>query len=280
MAIRAIALDIDGTLTNDEKRITPRTKKALLEVQEAGVTLILASGRPVQGLRALASELELEQHHGLIVAYNGARVVDAESDELLFNQPMSADDSRAVVEHMRGFDVIPWIVEDDQLYVERGMSHIIGHRGEPVDIVEYERRHCDLVLNEVDDLLELCDHPQDKILVAGTDTYLAEQWRAMREPFKDTLSCMFTADFYYEYMALGIDKGHALRFALPKRGIDAVELVAFGDGQNDVPMIELAGCGVAMGNAIDEAKQAATMVTASNNEDGIADALVELGLLG
>lgn len=62
MAIKAIALDIDGTLTNDRKVVTPRTKMALLAAQDAGVKLILASGRPVQGLRAIASELALSEH--------------------------------------------------------------------------------------------------------------------------------------------------------------------------------------------------------------------------
>ncbi len=74
-------------------------------------------------------------------------------------------------------------------------------------------------------------------------------------------------------MAPGIDKGRALAGALPKLGIDASEVIAFGDGQNDVSMLRWAGTGVAMGNAVDEAKAAADMVTASNNEDGIALAL-------
>lgn len=87
---------------------------------------------------------------------------------------------------------------------------------------------------------------------------------------------MFTADFYYEFMAPGIDKGRALAGALPMLGIDASEVVAFGDGQNDVSMIEWAGVGVAMANAVDEAKAASNMVTASNNDDGIALALEKI----
>lgn len=276
MAIKAIALDIDGTLTNDEKVITPRTREALLAAQRAGIKVILASGRPVQGLRSLGADLELERHHGLLVACNGCRVVDAESDELLFSEPMSAAHVRAVIEHMRNFDVIPWIVDGDQLYIQQGISHIIHHKGRPMDIVEYERKHCDLTLCELPDLLEVCDRPQDKVLVAGTDTYLAEHWRAMREPFADTLNCMFTADFYYEYVEPTVDKGNALRFALPKLGIAPEELAAFGDGQNDVGMIKFAGIGVAMGNAIEETKCAADMVCGTNNEDGIADALEQL----
>ena len=82
MAIKAIALDIDGTLTNDEKVVTARTREALLAAQRSGVRLILSSGRPIQGLRSLAAELDLPANGGLLVAFNGAHVVDARTDEL------------------------------------------------------------------------------------------------------------------------------------------------------------------------------------------------------
>ena len=95
----------------------------------------------------------------------------------------------------------------------------------------------------------------------------------MHEPFTDTLSGMFTSVFYFEFMAPGINKGNALAGSLPKIGIDASEVIAFGDAQNDISMLEWAGIGVAMGNATDAAKAAADEVTASNNEDGIALAL-------
>lgn len=276
MAIKAIALDIDGTLTNDRKVITPSTKEALLAAQDSGIKLILSSGRPVQGLRAIASELQLETHDGLLVAFNGAHVVDAQTDEVLFDQPMEEEVLRALVAHMRGFDVIPWITEGKYLFVERGARHLITYREAPFDIVEYERRMCDLELVEVDDLLEVCSRPQDKLLCASEPEYLQQHWRAMYEPFFDSLSGMFTADFYFEFMAPGITKGNALAGALPKVGIDASEVIAFGDAQNDISMLEWAGMGVAMGNATEAAKAAADMVTGSNNEDGIASALEKI----
>lgn len=276
MATKAIALDIDGTLTNDRKVITLRTKEALLAAQDSGIKLILSSGRPVQGLRAIASELQLETHDGLLVAFNGAHVVDAQTDEVLFDQPMEEEVLRALVAHMRGFDVIPWITEGKYLFVERGARHLITYREAPFDIVEYERRMCDLELVEVDDLLEVCSRPQDKLLCASEPEYLQQHWRAMYEPFFDSLSGMFTADFYFEFMAPGITKGNALAGALPKVGIDASEVIAFGDAQNDISMLEWAGMGVAMGNATEAAKAAADMVTGSNNEDGIASALEKI----
>ena len=116
----------------------------------------------------------------------------------------------------------------------------------------------------------------DMLQVVGDPTYLQAHYEEMYAPFTQTLSGMFTADWYFEYTAPGIDKARALEGALPKLGIDASEVVSFGDGQNDKSMIEWAGTGVAMGNAVDEVKAVAQMVTANNNEDGIAVALDKL----
>lgn len=276
MAIKALAFDIDGTLTNDHKIVTPRTKEAVMRAQEAGVTVILASGRPAFGLKALAHELALDRHHGLLVSFNGACVVDAATDEVLFDRAMTPDEVQAVLAHIKGFDVIPMITHGDELLVENVFVDPILHRGKPLNIIKYESRACNLLVREVRSLAEFCRGPENKILTAGTDTYLQDHWREMYEPFRATLSGMFTADFYFEFTARGIDKGQALAGALPKRGIEASELAAFGDSQNDLAMIRYAGTGVAMGNATDEIKEAADMICGTNNEDGIADALEKL----
>ncbi len=131
----------------------------------------------MRSLVELASELGLEAHGGLLVSFNGAHVVDAGTDEVLYDQPIEVDVMRSLVEHIRSFDVIPWITQGARLYVERGSRHVITYRGDPFDIVEYERRMCDLELHEVDDLLEVCGTPQDKLLCASEPEYLQQHWR-------------------------------------------------------------------------------------------------------
>ena len=276
MTVKAIALDIDGTLTNDKKVITPATKAALLRAQEGGIRLILASGRPAQGLHRLAEELELPAHNGLLVSFNGAHVSDAATGETYYDQPMDPAVMCELVDHLHKFDVIVWTNEGDALYLEDAYRCDIRHKGEKVNIVKYERDMCDLVIREVRDLKEVCKTPKDKILTAGDDTYLKEHWEEMYAPFRDRLAGMFTADFYFEFMAPGINKATALAGALPKLGIEAADVVAFGDAQNDARMLAWAGCGVAMGNAVDETKAAANMVTLDNNSDGIAAALEKI----
>ncbi|EAD4757395.1 HAD-IIB family hydrolase, partial [Listeria monocytogenes] len=105
MTTQAIILDIDGTLLNDDKKISPETKKALITAQQNGVKLILASGRPTTGMHVYAEQLEMEKHHGLLVSYNGAKVVDCATNEELFNQALTVEEGKAVLEHMKQFKV-------------------------------------------------------------------------------------------------------------------------------------------------------------------------------
>ncbi|MFL0250774.1 Cof-type HAD-IIB family hydrolase [Clostridium neuense] len=268
--IKVIIMDIDGTLTNNEKVITPKTKAALIEAQKAGAILVLASGRPTSGLMDFAKELKMNENHGLLVSFNGSKVTDCETNKVLFNETMNIEQGQAVLEHMKKFDVIPMVVKDNYMYVNDVYNNMIDYKGEPFNIIKYEGRNNKFKLCEKDDLAAFADYPLNKILTAGSPEYLEAHYKEMMEPFKDTLSCMFTADFFFEYTAKGIDKAKALDSVLIPMGYKKEEMIAFGDGHNDASMVKYAGIGVAMDNAVDALKEAADEVTLSNEEDGIA----------
>lgn len=270
MNLKAIILDIDGTLYTSEKKISPRTLKALLKAQDQGIKLILASGRPARGMRDVAHELKMDENDGLLVSYNGAAVYDCQTDELLFNQAMSVEEVKAVLNHLENFDVKPMIAKDDTMYVNNVFDNHISYNGRDINIIEYESRGGKYLLCEKEHLGEFADFELNKILIAADPTYLKNNYEAIRKPFEGKLSSMFTAAFYYEFTANGIDKGNALHQVLTPMGIKQEDCIAFGDGQNDMSIIKFAGHGVAMDNAVDELKAAAQEVTASNDEDGIA----------
>lgn len=273
MAIKAILLDIDGTLTNSKKEITPETLTALKNAQDRGVRLVLASGRPAKGLSNYGDLLNMWMHHGLFVCYNGARVIDCESKEVLVDVTIKPELVTAVLEHMKKFDVIPIVTYGEYMVVEDVYHCMVKNGDQEFNVVQYESRMNNYRLMECEDLAKFTNFPVNKILTAGDSDYLQAHWQEMREPFKDTLSCMFTSNFYYEYTSLGIDKGAALREAMAKLGIKPEECIAFGDAENDIPMLEYAGIGVAMGNAQDGVKAIADEITLSNEEDGIAHSL-------
>ena len=274
MGIKAVVMDVDGTLTNGEKEITPKTKEVLLEVQKRGILLILASGRPTSGLVKLGSELEMDKNNGLFVSYNGSKVINFQTGKEMFNEPMTIEEAKSVLEHMKKFNVKPMIDKDSYMYVNDVYDCMIKFNGEPFNVINYEARGGNYKLCEIDDLVEFVDYPVNKILTAGDPEYLQENYKEMMEPFKDRLSCMFTAPIYFEFTAQGIDKAKALDTVLKPLNIKKDEIIAFGDGHNDISIIRYAGTGVAMENAVQELKQEADEITLSNEEDGIALALI------
>lgn len=279
MKIKVIVLDIDGTLLNSEKKISDLTKNALIQAQQNGVKIILASGRPTVGMLALTKELEMDKHHGLIVSFNGSQVVDCETHEILFNQTMPINECKALLEHLKKFDVIPMITREDVMYVHDVYKCNISIPNNPnFNVIQYESRGGSYKLCEVDDLATFADFPQNKILVAGSPEYLKENYLSMSEPFKGLLNSMFTASIYYEFTALGIDKAHALDTVLKPLGIHRDEVISFGDGHNDISIINYAGIGIAMANAVEDLKRAANEITLSNDEDGIYHSLMKHGL--
>ncbi|MGY3747131.1 Cof-type HAD-IIB family hydrolase [Vagococcus salmoninarum] len=270
MTIKAIVLDIDGTLLNSQKEISKKTKDVLIAVQAKGFKLILASGRPTPGMKKCVEELEMAKYGGLIVSYNGASVIDCQSNELLFNKALSITESQEILEHMKNFDVKPMIDKDDYMYVNDVFDNLISLPNQEINIIEYEARGGGYQLCEVADLAKFVDFKLNKILIAGEPAYLLANVPEMKGPFTSKVSSMFTADCYYEFTALGIDKAKALDEVLPAFGIKGAELIAFGDGHNDRSLLEYAGLSVAMANAVPELKALADEVTLSNDQDGIA----------
>lgn len=273
MAFKAILLDIDGTLYNTKKEVTPKTLEILKKAQDHGIRLILASGRTVQGLMHLAGLLEMEKHHGLLIACNGGRVVDVESGQELFSKTIPIEEAQSVLRHLENFKARPVIDRDDYMYVKDVFDNTITVNGEKRNILEYESRSNGYSLCEKKDLAGFADFPLCKILTYGDPEYLQAHHTEMAAPFEGRLNMVFTAPFYFEYTAKGVDKAKALDTILPQLGLEPEELIAFGDAQNDKTMLEYAGCGVAMDNADPALKEIADYVTRSNDEDGIAFAL-------
>lgn len=273
MTIKAIVLDIDGTLLNTGKIISEKTKQALIAAQEEGIKVILASGRPTTGMLELAEQLEMTKYEGFLVSYNGARVTDCLTKEVLFNQAMSIETGQAILEHLKNFDVIPMIDKEDYLYVNDVYSGMLDLPDGAFNIIEYEARGGNFKLSEIDDLAAFATFPINKILIAAQPEYLQKIAPALHAPFDEIVTAAFSAPFYFEFTDKGIDKAKALNTVFPEMGIHSENIIAFGDGHNDRSIIEYTGIGVAMGNAVDALKEIADDVTLSCDEDGIAAGL-------
>lgn len=263
MGYRLVALDIDGTLYNDAKAISERTRAAVVAVERLGVTVALASGRPPSGLAPIAQAIELDRYHGLFVAYNGGRVIEAGSGAVLCDEAVPAELARRILARARFLD-LSVIVDDGRDVVTDDPE---GYR------VRAEAKAVHLGLRIVDDLAAVLDFSPGKILITAPPEKLAAALPAMRAPFAGEIDFAFSSPIYLEANRAGVSKGAALAHVSDRLGIGRDEVMAFGDADNDATMLAFAGLGIAMANATPAIRGIADEVTASNNDDGIAHAL-------
>lgn len=266
MKYRLIAMDLDGTLNNDEKRITPRTRDALMAAQAAGIRLALASARPSPGLYKERDALRMQEHRGVLMSYNGGRIVDAASGETLFETSMPMEAARAVLRALEKLPVTPILDDGKQFFVtDRG-----GYK------VDYECFNNRMECAEVENLADFISFAPIKILMSVQPEVLRAVQAQIAALLPESLTVVQTADFYLEVIPRKINKGQGICDICRALGMQSAEVIAFGDAENDIPMLRAAGMGVAMGNANADVKAAADFVTLTNNEDGIAYALERL----
>lgn len=260
---RAIALDLDGTLTNHDKVVTPKTRKALLQAEAEGVVIILASGRPTYGIEPVAECLELDKRGGYILSYNGGNIVNAKTGEKLFAQFLPDE-------------VIPILYR----YAKEKNHALLGYAGNEIitempddQYVKEESRINKMNIRKVENLFEALEPHPTKLLMTGDPADMLKAENELSEILGDRMDIFRSAPFFLELVPKGIDKAKSLLRLLSKINLTPADMIAFGDGYNDLSMLKLAGMGVAMQNAAPEVRAEADYITLSNEEDGVAAAL-------
>lgn len=259
MQYQVLALDLDGTLTNEAKAITPRTKAALLAAADRGVRIVLASGRPTVGIQPLAKELELDRRGGCILSYNGGKIIDCKTGQTLVQHAFPPDLIGTVCTFARYWNVVPLTYDSNGIVTENASSPYVAE----------EARINKIPVREVPDLPAEIHWTINKLLLTGDPVDMPHVEELMQQEFAGKLSIYRSAPFFIETMPLGVEKSASLALLLKTLGLGRENLMACGDGWNDLPMIQFAGLGVAMGNAVPPVKAAADYVTADNEHDGV-----------
>ena len=260
MDYKMIVLDLDGTLTNSQKRISPPTKEALFEIQEQGIIVVLASGRPINGVLPLAKELRLDHYDSYILSFNGARITRCRNWETIYNKCIPTSVIQPILDITKQYPGVDLFAYD----TEAILSAI-----EPNEYTEMESFICKMPIHPIDHFVDHVTFPVNKLLIAGEPDVIEALMKVLQAKFNGLLNIYRSEPYYLEIMPQNIDKAHSLQKLISSIGISPEEMICCGDGYNDITMIEYAGLGVAMGNAQSIVKETADFITLSNDEDGV-----------
>ncbi len=269
MKYKLIALDLDGTLTDSNKLVLPKTAAVLKRLAQKGVIITLASGRPTPGMHYVADTVELEKG-GYVLSFNGAKIINWQTKEVVYQKTYDKSIGHQVIDRAHEYNLCPISYSDKAILTQTPEDEYTIEEG----------RINNMELLKVADLKSVLEDNVDKLLLTGDGDYLAKIVDEFKAPFDGQLAIYRSQPFFIEVMAQGIDKAQSLDSLIKELNIKQEEVIAFGDGYNDLSMIEFAGLGVAMANACDEVKQKADRITLSNDEDGIAHVLEQLELNG
>lgn len=258
MRYRLIAADVDGTLLNDRKEVTAGTEAAIRRAQANGAQFTIASGRPIQGLEPF---LYLVSGDVPLVTYNGAVVLTAQSRRVLLRRELEAEPALFILREglRRGLTVVVWSRE--QLYV-----------GNPAGVSDEYAEKSRMSPQPLEHGEALAERGITKLIWIGEPTEIRRLAGELSAAAKGYTACTSEAN-YLEFMAPGVSKGEGLAAAAQALGIPREAVLALGDERNDIPMLRWAGLGVAMGNAPTDVQPEADIVTGTNEEDGLAQAL-------
>jgi len=259
MKYKVLVLDIDGTLNNSKKEISNITKKALIKAQEKGIIVVVASGRPTCGITHIAKELELEKYGGYILSFNGGRIINCKTNEIIYEKSIPQKSVSELYDLSKEFGVNIITYTNDSVITENDDEYI-----------DFECRVCRIKKQKVDSFKDSVSFPIPKCLMTGEGDYLAKIEPLVRERLGADFNVFRSEPFYLEIMPQNIDKAYSLGKLLEHLGLSKNEMIACGDGFNDISMISFAGLGVAMANAQPSVKEVANFITLSNDEDGIA----------
>lgn len=264
--IRLVALDLDGTVFNDAKQLTPRTLQALTEAGRRGVAIVPATGRTITGVPAELLALPGVRY---AITANGARVLDLADGSCLCQLYIPLETALAAYDILCRYDCLIDIFQDGQGYTTAA-NVAAAPDYVPANLIPYVTTSR-LVLPDMRAFLAQQAHGIEKF----TMFFRREEERqaAWRELEQLDLVVVSSLPLNMELNAAGVNKGSGLLQLAQVLGLPVGSLMACGDGGNDLEMVREAGLGVAMANAVDSVKAAADFITLSNNEDGVAYAV-------
>ena len=268
---KIIFTDLDGTLLNDDKKVSDTNKEAIRKALDAGHKIVLASGRALDHVIPVADSLELKKPGCYIIAYNGGQIYDCYAKRLLLHVHLTFEDVDAVISEAKKAGLYYQTYQDGRVIA-------------PYDCEElrFYSKWTSAPFSVVDDVYDsLLSEPGKVLYIDLKDRSRLEAFKdLLNERFSDRMDALFTSDYYLESIPKGVSKGNAVHFLANYLNIPMDNTIAVGDYDNDLPMIREAAVGVILANGPEHVKKEADHVTDNdNNHDGFAEAVYKFVLI-
>lgn len=264
MRYRLLVLDIDGTVTNSQKEVTEKTRKAILHLEEKGVRVAIASGRHPRGVLPIAKALNFHQSGNFILAYNGAKIIDVRQNTCVYERKLPLY-----------FPARLW--NDAKKYglgILTYTDHALIAGTMPDAYMELEARISQIPIEYHEDFNRFVDFPVNGCLFTGPPEDIEAIEPTLFHRYFHETQIFRSEPCFLEVVPKNVDKAYSLKHLLEILGIDREEMVCCGDSFNDISMIRFAGLGVAMANAREQVKDVANYITERDNDhDGVAEVI-------
>ncbi|KAA9299215.1 MULTISPECIES: Cof-type HAD-IIB family hydrolase [Aerococcus] len=254
------AFDIDGTLVNDDKEVTESTLRGLAHLQDQGVHVAISTGRPLKGVHKVLDQID-QDLVDYASCFNGSVIYQLKEKRIIFETYLQVDQVHEITQFALAHEVDVH---------GHSASQVLVHR-DPIDrYVGVESGILDMPITQTDFLADDVHFP--KLMITGEAERILEIEEEIPSDWYQRYNIVKSEPYYLEFNPKASSKGLALEHLCELLDVDQAQSMAFGDQENDLSMIEWAGCGIAMGNAIQSLKDIADYVTHDNNTDGIEHA--------
>ncbi|WP_157149931.1 Cof-type HAD-IIB family hydrolase [Brachyspira sp. SAP_772] len=253
--IKLIATDLDGTLLNEDKKITDYNKNIITKLIDRGIDVVISTGRPISAMHFFYEELK---NNNESIVFNGAMVVD-NNFNCIFSNPLKKDIAKKIInlykeKYIKDASLIIYSIKE---YIVAKDNFKFQTHTEKID-----KKNKIIGLENFNYNIEV-----QKMVILGETDMLEEIQKTIDNLF--TVHTSFSEPHFLEILSENTNKANALKWLCDKKGIDRNSVMAFGDNYNDLEMIKFAGVGVAMGNAEDNVKKNAKYIADTNNNNGV-----------
>ncbi len=261
--IRLCTIDLDGTLFDKEKNISYENRKAIQEAKKNGCKIVIASGRPLEGVSPVLQTLNLTSDDDYVICYNGAKILNSKTKQVISSSYITGKDVKLLYQESLRLGTFIHAFQSDET--------LITTMHNPYTDVEVKINH---IQDNIVDFTQIKDSDTFiKCMLVGDDETITSAIKRLNPELKDKYCVVRSSKIFLEFLNPETNKGMALEKLASYLGIGMAETMAIGDAGNDFEMIKRAEIGVAMANSFPEILKIADSITASNEASGVAEAL-------